>query len=147
AYECGPGANAEFATDTYRLSYQSMVTPSSGYDYQLDSRAMSLLKQQEVVGGYDSSRFESRRLHATADDGTSVPITLVRRRDVAEDGSAPCLLQGYGSYGYPYPVAFSANRLSLLERGMVVAIAHIRGGGDRGKPWHDAGRMASKMNN
>ncbi|HRP09186.1 MAG TPA: prolyl oligopeptidase family serine peptidase, partial [Gemmatimonadales bacterium] len=146
AYECGPHANPEFVTGTYRLGYQSMVTPSSVYDYDLSGRSMTLLKQQEVVGGYDASRFESRRIHAVAADGTRVPVTLVRRRDVAEDGTAACLLQGYGSYGYPYPVAFSSNRLSLLERGVVVAIAHIRGGGDLGKEWHDAGRMASKMN-
>lgn len=146
AYECYGHANPEFITDIYRLGYQSMVTPSSVYDYDLVDRSRTLLKQQEVVGGYDASRFESRRLHATAADGTRVPVTIVRRRDVAEDGTAPCLLHGYGSYGYPYPVSFSSNRLSLLERGVVVAIAHIRGGGELGKPWHDAGRMANKAN-
>ncbi len=146
AYECYGHANPEFDTDVYRLGYQSMVTPSSVYDYDLVSRERTLLKQQEVVGGYDPERFESRRLHATASDGTRIPVTLVRRRDVPVDGNAPCLLHGYGSYGYPYPVTFSSGRLSLLERGVVVAIAHIRGGGELGKPWHDAGRMQHKMN-
>ena len=146
AYECYGHANPEFVTDVYRLGYQSMVTPSSVYDYDLRTRERTLLKQQEVVGGHDPSRFEMRRLHARAADGTLIPVTLVRRRDVAQDGRAPCLLHGYGSYGYPYPVSFSSNRLSLLERGVVVAIAHIRGGGELGKPWHDAGRMGNKMN-
>jgi oligopeptidase B len=146
AYECHAHANPEFDTATYRYAYQSLVTPSSVYEYQLDAREATLLKQQEIVGGYDASRFVSRRIHATAPDGTQVPISLVRRADVAEDGTAPCLMHGYGSYGYPYPVSFSSTRLSLLERGVVVAIAHIRGGGELGKPWHDAGRMAHKMN-
>lgn len=146
AYECHAHANPEFDTTTYRYAYQSLVTPSSVYAYQLDTREATLLKQQEVVGGYDASRFVSRRIHATAPDGTPVPISLVRRADVPEDGTAPCLMHGYGSYGYPYPVSFSSTRLSLLERGVVVAIAHIRGGGELGKAWHDAGRMAHKMN-
>ncbi len=145
AYECYPHANPEFDTAIYRYGYQSMVTPSSVLDYDLESRERTLLKQQEVVGGYDATRFVSHRIHATAPDGTLVPISLVRRADVPEDGTAAALLHGYGSYGYPYPVSFSSNRLSLLERGMVVAIAHIRGGGELGKPWHDAGRMGEKM--
>jgi oligopeptidase B len=145
AYECYPHANPEFDTAIYRYGYQSLVTPSSVLDYDLESRERVLLKQQEVVGGYDATRFVSRRIHAQAEDGTLVPISLVRRADVAEDGQAPALMHGYGSYGYPYPVSFSSNRLSLLERGMVVAIAHIRGGGELGKPWHDAGRMGEKM--
>jgi len=145
AYECYPHANPEFDTAVYRYGYQSLVTPTSVLDYDLESRERVLLKQQEVVGGYDPTRFVSRRIHAKAEDGTLVPISLVRRADVAEDGQAAALMHGYGSYGYPYPVSFSSNRLSLLERGMVVAIAHIRGGGELGKPWHDAGRMGEKM--
>jgi oligopeptidase B len=146
AYECYGHANPEFATSTYRLGYQSMVTPASVYEYHMDTRERTLLKQQEVVGGHDPRRYESLRFHATAADGTAIPITLVRRRDVPSDGTAACVLHGYGSYGYPYPVSFSSNRLSLLDRGVVVAIAHIRGGGELGKPWHDAGRMSSKQN-
>jgi oligopeptidase B len=145
-YECYPGANPEFDTDSYRFGYQSMVSPMSVLTWGMDSHERTLLKQHEVKGGYDAARFVSRRIHATAADGTLVPVSLVRRADLPEDGTAPCLLQGYGSYGYPYPVLFSSNRLSLLERGVVVAIAHIRGGGELGKPWHDAGRMASKAN-
>ncbi len=139
-------ANPEFDVTTIRIGYQSLVTPASVYDYDMDTRQRLLLKQQEVVGGYDPSRFVSERLEAVAGDGTRVPISLVRRADLAPSGTAPCLLHGYGSYGYPYPITFSSGRLSLLERGMTVAIAHIRGGGELGKPWHDAGRMAHKRN-
>jgi oligopeptidase B len=146
AYECYGHANPEFASTTYRLGYQSMVTPASVFDYDMVRRDRKLLKQQEVIGGHDPEQYESLRMHATSADGTAVPITLVRRRNVTSDGTAPCLVHGYGSYGYPYPVSFSSNRLSLLDRGMVVAVAHIRGGGELGKPWHDAGRMANKSN-
>ena len=146
AYECYGHANPEFAATSYRLGYQSMVTPASVFQYNVVTRDRVLLKQQEVVGGHDPARYESLRLHATAADGVIIPVTIVRRRTVPSDGTAPCLLHGYGSYGYPYPVSFSSNRLSLLDRGVVVAIAHIRGGGELGKPWHDAGRMANKAN-
>ena len=146
AYEAGLHANPEWDVDRIRISYQSLVTPPSVYEYDLERRERTLLKQQEVVGGYDSSRFVSERIHARAADGTLIPISLVRRSDVGADGHAACLLHGYGAYGYPYPIAFSSGRLSLLERGMVVAIAHVRGGGELGKPWHDGGRMANKMN-
>ncbi len=145
-YEAWLHANPEWEIDTLRVGYQSLVTPSSVYDYHLVDQRWVLLKQQEVVGGYDPAAFVSERWLVTAADGAQVPVSLVRRRDVATDGTAPCLLQGYGAYGYPYPVGFSSNRLSLLERGVVIAIAHIRGGGDLGTPWHDAGRMAHKMN-
>ncbi|MEP6589567.1 MAG: S9 family peptidase [Gemmatimonadota bacterium] len=136
--------NPEWDVTTIRLGYQSLVTPASVFAYDMASRERELLKQHEVVGGYDSSRFVSEQLHAVARDGTRVPISLVRRADLPVNGTAPCLLHGYGAYGYSYPVAFSSARLSLLERGMVVAIAHVRGGGELGKPWHDGGRMAQK---
>ncbi len=145
-YECYGHANPEYHTASYRLGYQSLVTPASVFEYDLVSRERKLLKQQEVVGGYDSSRYESLRIHAVAADGVRVPVSIVRRRDTPGDGTAPSLLHGYGSYGYPYPVSFSSGRLSLLDRGVVVAIAHIRGGGELGKPWHDAGRLGAKMN-
>ncbi|HEY4101574.1 MAG TPA: S9 family peptidase [Gemmatimonadales bacterium] len=144
AYEAYLHSNPEWDVDRIRIGYQSLVTPSSVFDCDLDSDDRTLLKQQEVVGGYDSSAYVSERIHATAADGTSIPVSIVRRRDTGH--LAPCLLHGYGSYGYSYPVAFSSNRLSLLDRGMVVAIAHIRGGGELGKKWHDAGRMEEKMN-
>lgn len=146
AYEVGLYANPEWDVERLRISYQSMVTPASIYEYDLERRERTLLKQQEIVGGYDATRFTSERLHARTADGTLIPISLVRRADVAPDGTAASLLHGYGAYGYPYPIGFSSVRLSLLERGMVVAIAHVRGGGELGKPWHDAGRMAHKMN-
>jgi len=139
-------ANPEWDVSAIRIGYQSLVTPASVYEYDLSSRERVLLKQQEVVGGYDATLYLSERLEARAQDGTAIPVSIVRRRDVATDGTAPCLLEGYGSYGYPYPVTFSSNRLSLLQRGFVIAIAHIRGGGDLGKPWHDAGKMGNKLN-
>jgi oligopeptidase B len=145
-WDAWPGTNAEWEATRYRFGYTSLVTPSSVFDYDPRSRGRTLLKQQEVLGGYDPSRYESERTYATAKDGTRIPMSLVKRRDVPRDGTAPCFLEGYGSYGIPFPIAFSSARLSLLDRGVVVAIAHIRGGGDLGKPWHDAGRMRQKMN-
>ncbi|MES2124594.1 MAG: S9 family peptidase [Gemmatimonadota bacterium] len=139
-------ANPEWDVSSIRMGYQSLVTPASVYDYDLASRDRTLLKQQEIVGGYDPARFVAERLEARAADGTLVPVSVVRRADVAVDGKAPCLVHGYGAYGYPYPVAFSSARLSLLERGVVIAIAHVRGGGELGKAWHDGGRMARKEN-
>ncbi len=145
-YEAWLHANPEWEASALRVGYQSLVTPSSVYDYHVAERRWTLLKQQEVVGGYDPTAFVSERWLVAAADGVQVPVSLVRRRDLATNGTGPCLLQGYGAYGYPYPVSFSSNRLSLLERGVTIAIAHIRGGGDLGTPWHDAGRMAHKMN-
>jgi oligopeptidase B len=116
------------------------------YAYDLETRERTLLKRQEVLGGYDPERYRVERLTATAPDGTPVAISLAARRDVPRDGTAPLHLVGYGSYGHPLPVLFSSNRLSLLDRGVVCALAHVRGGGELGKPWHDAGRMANKTN-
>ncbi|MBI3637238.1 MAG: S9 family peptidase, partial [Candidatus Rokubacteria bacterium] len=145
-YEVSADANAEFATPRYRLRYQSMITPASVFDYDMVERTLTLLKQTPVLGGYDPAEYRSERVHATAPDGTRVPISLVTRADMPRDGSSPMLLAGYGAYGIPYPVTFSSNRLSLLGRGLTVAIAHIRGGGEMGKRWHDAGRMLNKRN-
>ena len=146
SWDAWPGTNAEWTAAAYRFGYTSLVTPSSVYDYDPRARTRVLVKQQEVLGGYDPSRYATARLHAVAPDGVRVPVSVVYRRDVARDGTAPCLLEGYGAYGIPYPVGFSSARLSLLDRGVVVAHAHIRGGGDLGKPWHDDGRMHRKMN-
>jgi oligopeptidase B len=146
AYSASLGANPEFATPTVRFQYESFVTPRSVFDYDPQTRQRTLLKQQPVLGGYDSSQYLSERLHATAPDGTRIPISLVSRRDTPRDGSAPLLLYGYGSYSISIPVSFNSNRLSLLDRGITFAIAHIRGGGELGKPWHDAGRMHNKRN-
>ena len=140
------GPNREYRSPVVRYHYQSLVTPTSVFDYDTRGRTTELLKQTEVLGGYDSTRYVSDRLMATAPDGTQVPVSVVRRRERARDGSQPLFLTGYGSYGIPYPIGFSSTRLSLLDRGFAFAIAHIRGGGDLGKPWHDAGRMAEKQN-
>ena len=146
AYTVGGSANAEFDTPTYRYSYQSFLTPSSIYDMDLASLESKLLKRTEVLGGWDPSRYAMERVWATAPDGVKVPITLLFRKDLRRDGTAPCLLYGYGSYGISSNVTFSSNRFSLVDRGMVYAVAHIRGGGEFGETWHDAGRMSTKMN-
>jgi oligopeptidase B len=145
-YSTFPSANAVWETGVYRFSYQSLVTPASVFDYDMDSRERTLLKEQPVLGGYDRARYVSERIHATAPDGAGVPVSLVYREGLARNGRAPCLLTGYGAYGFPMPITFSSNRLSLLDRGVVFAIAHVRGGGELGKAWHDGGRMMKKRN-
>ncbi len=146
AYSTAPAANPEFETTRFRYRYQSLVTPSSQFEYDLEKRTATLLKEQPVLGGYDRTQYTSERLFATAADGVKVPISIVYRKGLKRDGQAPLYLDGYGSYGIPMSVTFSSNRLSLLDRGVTFAIAHIRGGGDLGKPWHDDGRMAKKKN-
>jgi len=146
AYNAALGANPEFDTNFVRFTYESFITPRSVYDLDIETDERTLRKQQPVLGGYDSSLYGSERLHATASDGTRIPISVVYRHDTPRDGSAPLLLYGYGSYGISMPVSFSSNRLSLLDRGIIFGIAHVRGGGELGKPWHDAGRMHRKMN-
>jgi oligopeptidase B len=146
AYEVSADNNAEFAATAYRLRYQSFVTPASVYDYEVTPRRLVLLKQQPVLGGFDPTRYRSERLHAVAPDGTQVPISLVAPAGATRDGASPLLLSGYGAYGIPYPVTFSSARLSLLDRGVTFAIAHIRGGGELGKRWHDEGKMLTKRN-
>jgi oligopeptidase B len=145
-YTAGVGANAEFNTSSLRFDYSSLVTPASVFDYDMDTRARVLRKRQEVLGGYDPARYRSERLYAKAADGVEIPISLVYRDDFKLDGAGPLLLYGYGSYGLSIDPAFSSDRLSLLDRGFAFAIAHIRGGADLGKPWHDAGKMLKKMN-
>jgi len=145
-YSVFPTSNAEFDTNILRYAYQSFVTPSSVYDYDMDTRQATLLKQQEVLGGYDPTQYESERVWAVARDGTRVPVSLVYRKGTPRDGTAPMLLGGYGSYGASSNVSFSSNRLSLLDRGLIVGTAHIRGGGDLGQAWHDQGRMQHKIN-
>jgi oligopeptidase B len=140
------GANLEFDTTVYRFVYESPVTPDSVFDYDMDMRSRTLLKQRPVLGGYDPARYASELVYATAADGTRIPVSMVYRRDLRRGGSQPTLLTGYGAYGFPHDVHFSSARLSLLDRGVVVAIAHVRGGGEMGKRWHDEGRMLSKRN-
>jgi oligopeptidase B len=197
AYSASPGINRIWETTTFRYGYQSLVTPGSVYEYDLESRESILLKQQEVPGGFDRTLYASERIHATASDGVKIPISLVYRRDkfqgapletkvgapstsaasslawvgnhepspglkgtgfspyispsqkegaLAPADGNPLYVYGYGSYGYALPLGFNSNRLSLLDRGIVIAYAHIRGGGDLGKPWHDAGKMLVKRN-
>lgn len=140
------GANPEFDTTTVRFTYQSMVTPSSVYDYDMTTRERKLLKRQEVLGGYDPSKYEAKRIWSVSRDGTKVPISLVSRKGLAFDGRAPMLLSAYGSYGASMSPTFSSNRLSLLDRGAVYALAYIRGGGELGEEWREQGRMMQKLN-
>jgi oligopeptidase B len=145
-YSISFGVNHEFDTAKVRYNYQSFITPSSVYDYDVKTGKSELLKQQPVLGGYDPKLYKSERTYATAADGTKIPISLVYKKDLKLDGSRPLLLDAYGSYGIPRNVGFSSARLSLLDRGVIFATAHIRGGGDLGKEWHDAGKMMSKKN-
>jgi oligopeptidase B len=146
AYNAGTSSNPEFDTAHVRYHYESLITPRSIYDFDLASGERFLRKQQPVLGDYKQHLYKSERLHATAKDGTRIPLSVVYRQDTLRNGKAPLLLYGYGSYGLSMPVAFSSNRLSLLDRGFIFVIAHVRGGGELGKPWHDAGRMHKKMN-
>ena len=138
--------NPEFNTTAIRYGYQSMVTPSSVYEYDLKTRQRTLLKQQEVLGGYEAKNYEARRIWAVARDGAKVPVSLVHRKGVVQDGKAPMLLYAYGSYGASMAPTFSSSRLSLLDRGVIYAVAYIRGGGELGEEWREAGRMNQKMN-
>lgn len=146
AYNAAPGNNPEFDQPHFRYSFESFITPRSVFDFDAATRQSTLRKQQPVLGGYDATRYAIQRIYATASDGTRIPISLVVKKDAAHNGSAPLLLYGYGSYGISMPVNFNSNRFSLIDRGVTFAIAHIRGGGELGKPWHDAGRMHRKHN-
>ena len=146
AFEASPGQNAEFDTKLYRFNYSSLVTPSSVFDYDVASRERTLKKQQPVLGGYNTNDYQSERLLVTATDGTKVPVSLVYKKSLKKSGPQPTLLYAYGSYGLSMPLAFSSARLALLDRGMIFAIAHIRGGGEMGKQWHDDGKMMKKKN-
>ena len=145
-YSAYPHVNAEFETAKFRFGYESFVTPRSVFDYDLATRERVLLKQTEVLGGFDATRYASERIYAKAPDGTRIPISLVFKKGVPRDGSAPLLLGGYGSYGFSYPITFNSNRISLLDRGMISAVAHVRGGADMGKIWHEDGRLMAKKN-
>jgi len=146
AYSAHPHVNRMFDAISFRYAYQSLVTPSSVFEYDLSSGTSKLLKQVEIPGGFDASLYASERVHATAADGVKVPVSIVYRKDKRKKGENPLYVYGYGSYGYALPLGFGSNRLSLLDRGVVMAYAHIRGGGDLGKPWHDAGKMLVKRN-
>jgi oligopeptidase B len=145
-YTAHIGANAEYDTKLLRFNYTSLVTPNSVFDYNMDTRARELKKRHPVLGGYDPAKYQSERIYATAPDGVKVPISLVYKKGLVENGQAPMLLYGYGAYGISMDPAFSSDRLSLLDRGFIYAIAHIRGGADLGKPWHEDGRILKKKN-
>jgi oligopeptidase B len=150
-YTVGPGANPEYTQTRFRLGYNSMVSPSTVYDYDLADGSLTVLKQQPVLPSpsgvpFSSGDYEQYREWAVAEDGTRVPISLVCRKGTPRDGSAPCLIYGYGSYEHSTDPGFSITRLSLLDRGFVFAIAHVRGGGELGRPWYDHGKMLEKKN-
>jgi oligopeptidase B len=140
------GSNPEFHTHILRFSYTSLITPMSVFDYDMEFNTRELKKQTEVLGGYDKSQFESEMLMATAKDGVKIPISIVYQKGTQKDGKNPLFLTGYGSYGFPYPATFSSSRLPLLERGIVYAIAHIRGGGEMGRKWYESGKFLHKKN-
>jgi oligopeptidase B len=145
-YTAYPSVNRVFDTKIFRYSYQSLTTPASIYDYGIERKEAKLLKQQEVVGGYDPTQYKSERVYAKAPDGVEVPISLVYKKGVKLDGTAPLHMTGYGSYGSPSQPTFSSSRLSYLNRGIIFAIAHVRGGGDMGKEWYEDGKLLKKKN-
>jgi oligopeptidase B len=145
-YTVAAAGNAEYKTNLLRFNYTSLVTPTSVFDYNVRTRERKLKKQYEVRGGYDASQYQSERIFAKAPDGVEVPISLVYRRGFERNGTSPLLLYGYGAYGHSIDPRFSSDRLSLLDRGIVFAIAHIRGGAEMGEEWHDHGKLLEKRN-
>ena len=146
AYSTFTTVNPEFDTRILRYAYTSLTTPNSTYDYDMTDRSRTLLKRDSVLGGYDPTRYEVRRLYARAADGVEVPISLVYRRDQRRNAPQPLLLYGYGSYGFSTEASFSATRLSLLDRGFAYAIAHVRGGEEMGRQWYEDGKLLKKKN-
>ncbi len=145
-YTMDLGTNPEFETPIIRYTYASMITPNSTYEYDFKTRKSNLIKQMEVLGGYDKTKYETTRVWATARDGVKVPISIVMKKGTKLDGKSPMLLYAYGSYGISMTPSFSTARLSLVDRGMIYAIAHIRGGSELGEPWRQQGRMMKKLN-
>ena len=146
AYVAYTSTNPEFDTQILRYGYTSLTTPSSTFDYHMQTREKTLLKQQDVVGGYQSDEYQAERHFITASDGVKVPVSLVYKKGLKKDGSNPLLLYGYGAYGASMDPYFSSMRLSLLDRGFVFAIAHIRGGEEMGRHWYEEGKMFKKKN-
>lgn len=146
SYALSLGTNVDYCSSFLRLNYTSMITPNTVYDYDLEHRQLALRKVQQVAGAYQATNYQTRRLMATARDGTLVPISIVHRHDTPMDTSAPLYLYGYGAYGHAIPPAFSSNIISLLDRGFSFAIAHIRGGDDLGYRWYTEGKLAKRTN-
>ncbi len=145
-YSAYPMINPEFKTDRLRFAYSSLITPNSVIDFHLDTHTWELKKQDEIPSGHDPARYVTERLHATTPDGTRVPISIVYKKGLEKNGRNPTLLYGYGSYGATIEASFNANRFSLIDRGFVFAIGHIRGGSDMGRAWYDGGRLLNKRN-
>jgi len=146
AYVNYPYINREYDTTKFRYGYQSFITPASVFEYDVASGTSTLLKQKEVPGGYDRTRYQVEQIYATASDGVKIPISVVHLKGAKLDGKGPMYLTGYGSYGISYDIAFNSDIFSMVDRGVVAAVAHIRGGGEMGKAWHDDGRMMHKKN-
>jgi oligopeptidase B len=146
AYTCGTGTNPEFDSEILRFGYTSLTTPMSTFDYNMNSKHKTLKKQQEVLGGYDKLEYVTERMYVTARDGAEVPVSLVYKKGLKKDGNAPLLLYAYGSYGHSIDPYFSTFRLSLIDRGFVYAIAHIRGGEEMGRQWYEDGKLLKKTN-
>jgi oligopeptidase B len=146
AYASSPYVNREYDTAKFRYGYQSFITPRSVFEYDMAIGKSTLLKEREVPGGYDRARYQVKQIYATASDGVKIPISVVHLKGAKLDGTGPLYLTGYGSYGFPYDISFNSNLFSMVDRGVVVAVAHIRGGGEMGKAWHDDGRMMHKKN-
>ncbi|MEA5582361.1 S9 family peptidase [Nodularia harveyana UHCC-0300] len=145
-YEFDEGNNPEFNTNVLRFHYTSLITPQSVFDYNMETNQRELKKQTEVLGGYDKTQYQSQWLMATATDGTKIPISIVYKQGINKDSKNPLLLTGYGAYGSSYPASFSSTRLTLLDRGVVFAIAHIRGGEEMGREWYEQGKFLHKKN-
>jgi oligopeptidase B len=145
-FSAGPGTNPEFDSPTFRYGYTSFLTPASVFDYDIANRRSTLLKQTPVLGDFDPTAYEQFREWAVADDGARIPISVVARKGVARDGTAPAVLYGYGAYEISVDPAFSISRLSLLDRGVVFAVAHVRGGGEMGRAWYEQGKLLHKIN-
>src|SRR6266853_737522 len=146
AYTVYAGANREYDTTKFRYRYQSFITPPSVFDYDVVRASSTLLKEWEIPGGYDRTRYQVERIFATASDGVKIPVSVAHLKGAKLDGKGPIYLTGYGSYGAPYDISFDSPIFSMVDRGVVVAVAHIRGGGEMGKAWHDDGRMMHKQN-
>jgi oligopeptidase B len=146
AYASYGYTNREYDTSKFRYGYQSFITPRSVFEYDMASGKSTLLKQKEVPGGYDRARYQVEQIYATASDGVKIPISVVHLQGAKLDGKGPLYLTGYGSYGIPYDIGFNSDLFSMIDRGVVAAVAHIRGGGEMGKAWHDDGRMMHKKN-
>ena len=145
-YDLNPAKNPEYQTQRLRFNYSSLITPKSAIDFHMDTQEWEIIKQEEIPSGHDPSKYLTERLHATAPDGTQVPLSIVYKKGIERNGQNPTLLYGYGSYGYSVDASFNANRYSLIDRGFIFAIAHIRGGSELGRSWYEDGKMLQKRN-